>query len=326
MLRTAVCDVLGIDVPIIQGALGGPFPQSVELPAAVSEAGGLGSIATALRAPDEVRRDLARMRELTDRPFAVNHTRRPFDEEVFLLTLEQAPAVISVALGETGDLGRRAHEAGATFLQQVTTVEQAERAAEAGADVISAQGTESGGFSGLISTMALVPQVVDAVAPIPVVASGGIADGRGLAAALALGAQGVSIGTRFLASVEAGAPDAWKRAIVAARSQDAVKLSFADTVLPGPTEGGYPVAPRSLRTPFVDRWNDDPAGVQAQAEAVRDELVEAMRAGRSHEYFPMTGQTAGLIHEVLPAGEIVRQMMAEAERAGAVVAGLLGDG
>ena len=202
MLRTRLCDLLGIEAPIIQGPLGGPWGQSMDLPAAVCAAGGLGSIATSLRTADQFRHDLARLRELTDRPFAVNHTRRPFSEEVFAASLEDPPAVISLALGEPGDLVARAHDAGALFLQQVTTVEQARQAADAGADVISAQGMESGGFSGAVSTLALVPQVVDAVRPLPVVASGGIADGRGLAAALVLGAEGVNIGTRFLASEE----------------------------------------------------------------------------------------------------------------------------
>src|SRR6185369_3333298 len=132
-----------------------------------------------------------------------------------------------------------AHAAGSRFVAQVHTPQQAERAAEAGADAIIAQGGEAGGFGGTISTMALVPQVVDAVSPLPVLASGGIADGRGLAAALVLGAQGVNIGTRFLASVECGIDDEWKAQIVAATSQDAVKVAFAKHVFPPPTAGGY---------------------------------------------------------------------------------------
>jgi enoyl-[acyl-carrier protein] reductase II len=323
MLQTRMCQLLGIGVPIIQGPIGGPWEQSMQLAAAVCEAGGLGSIPTSLRGAEQVRRDMARLRELTDRPFAVNHTRRPLDEEAFAATLEEPPAVVSVALGEPGDLVKRAHDAGALYLHQVTTVEQARQAAEAGADVISAQGMESGGFSGGVSALALVPQVVDAVHPIPVVASGGIADGRGLAAALALGAQGVNIGTRFVASVECTVPEEWKRAIVAARSEDAVKVEFADLVLPAPTAGGYATVPRSLRTPFVDRWNGRRAQAEREAERLREELGAAMREGRAHELVPLTGQTAGMITEVLPVAEIIRRMTAEAEAALRSLHGLL---
>jgi len=313
MLRTRACEVLGIEVPIVQAPLGGPWEQGMELPAAVCEAGGLGSIPTTLRDAAQVRRDMARLRELTGRPFAVNHTRRPFSEEVFAASLEDPPAVISLALGAPGELPRRAHEVGAVFLQQVTTVEQARRAAEAGVDVISAQGMESGGFSGEVSTLALVPQVADAVAPIPVLASGGIGDGRGLAAALALGAQGINIGTRFLASEECAVPEAWKHAIIAAASQDAVKIAFAGAILPAPTKGGYPTVPRALATPFVAEWNAHPAHAAVLAEQLRDQVATATREGRAHELIPLTGQTAGMITAVLPAAEIIRTILAQAE-------------
>jgi nitronate monooxygenase/enoyl-[acyl-carrier protein] reductase II len=318
MLRTPVCDVFGIEVPVVMGPLGGPWPQAMELPAAVCRAGGLGSVATTLRTPEQTRADIARLRELldgTDRPFAVNMTRRPYDPEVFEAIMADPPPVFSMALGEPGDLVKRVHDAGAVFLQQVTNVAQAERAGEAGADVISAQGHESGGFSGLVSALALVPQVVRAIAPIPVIASGGIADGRGLAAALMLGAQGVNIGTRFLATVECGVPEEWKQAIVAAPSQAAVKLTFADVVLPGPTEGGYEVTPRSLRTDFVAEWNAKPDQAAKDADRLRAEVAEAMRNGTAHRLLPLTGQTCGLIDSIEPAADVVRRIVAEAEQA-----------
>ena len=315
MLRTSVCDLLNIDVPIVQGPLGGPWPQGMELPAAVCAAGGLGSIPTTLRTPDQVRADIARLQELTDKPFAANMTRRPYDPEVFEVIMERPPAVFSLALGVPGDLVRRVHDAGARYLHQVTTVEQAEQAAEAGADVISAQGAEAGGFTGEISVMALVPQVVRAVHPVPVIASGGIADGRGLAAALMLGAQGVNIGTRFLASAECAVPEEWKRAIVAATSQDAVKVTFADQALPGPTEGGYAVAPRSLRTDFVAEWNGRPLDVDANRAELRAQVAEALRDGSAHRKVPLTGQTCGLIDGIEPVAEIMTRIVAEAEQA-----------
>jgi enoyl-[acyl-carrier protein] reductase II len=313
MRRMPVCDVLGIEVPIVQGPLGGPWEQRMALVAAVSGAGGLGSVPTSLRTAGQVRERVATVRSLTDRPFAVNMTRRPFLDDVFEAILADPPPVFSLALGAPDGLVKRVHDAGAVFVQQVTTVEQAERAAEAGVDVISAQGTEAGGFSGYISTMALVPQVVDAVSPLPVLASGGIADGRGLAAALMLGAQGVNIGTRFLASAEAGISPEWQARIVAAASQDAVKLEFADHAFPAATAGGYDTVPRSLRTPFVDEWNARSDEAAATADLLRAQIRMATESGAAHRLVPLTGQSAGLIHEVLPAAEIIARIMAEAD-------------
>lgn len=314
MIRTPLCDLLGIEYPIVQASLG-PW-TSVELVAAVSNAGGLGSLGTALRSAEEHGGELACVRELTDQPFAVNHTIRPFDEEVFALTLKARPRLVSFALGDPGDLVKRAHDAGIIFMQQIHTVEQARQAVESGVDVIIAQGSEAGGFGGTVGAMALVPQVVDAVSPVPVVAAGGIADGRGLAAALALGAQGVNVGTRFVASAEAAAVgDDWKRAILAAESEDAVKVEFANYVFPPPSrEGGYGTLPRTLRTPFVEKWNRRRDEAKREAERLSRELLTAVRQGRGHELVPFTGQSAGMIHEILPASEIVRRMVAEAER------------
>ena len=312
-LHTPLCDLLGIEHPVMQGSPG-PW-SSPALAAAISEAGGLGSLGTALVAPDQIRVQVDRVRALTDRPFAVNHTLRPLSEAAYALTLDLAPPVISLALGLRKELVDRAHAAGSRVVQQVHTAEQAERALAAGADAIIAQGGEAGGFGGTISTLALVPQVVDAVAPVPVLAAGGIADGRGLAAALVLGAQGVNIGTRFMAATEAEIPDAYKQAIVAAGSEDAVKVEFAASVFPPRPEDGFATLPRALRTPFIDRGNADPASVDADRERLGGELVDAVRAGSAHELVPFAGQTAGLIGAVRPAGEIVRSLVADAEAA-----------
>jgi enoyl-[acyl-carrier protein] reductase II len=312
MLRTALCDLLRIDYPIIQGSLG-PWSDP-QLTAAVSNAGALGSYGTALHTRDRLLASVQRIRKLSDRPFAINHTLRPFNEENFALTLELRPPVVSLAIGHQRALVDRVHEAGALFVQQVTTVEQATEAAESGADVIIAQGSEAGGFGGFVSTMALVPQVVDAIAPTPVVAAGGIADGRGLAAALVLGAQGINIGTRFLAAAEAAIPESWQQRILAARSEDAVKVEFADDAFPPGDQGSYPAQPRALRTPFVDEWNKRRHEAPAAAEQLRGELRAALESGHAHELVPFTGQTAGLVEEVLPAAEIVRRLMDEADQ------------
>ena len=216
MLRTSLCGLLGIDVPIILAPMGSA--SSAEFAAVVSNEGGLGGIGSLFRTTAAVKRDIDKVKELTNRHYAINHIPPLLDEEAFRHSLAARPAVISFALGDPGELVRRARDIGAKVMVQVTTARQAAEAAERGADVIIAQGGEAGGYGGNVSTMALVPQVVDAVAPIPVVAAGGIFDGRGIAAALMLGAVGVNLGTRFLASREAPVSDIWKAAILGAQS------------------------------------------------------------------------------------------------------------
>jgi NAD(P)H-dependent flavin oxidoreductase YrpB (nitropropane dioxygenase family) len=311
VLRTPVCDLLGIDVPII-GAPFGPWDQ-VELAAAISGAGALGSVGTALRGVPELQAQWRRLRELTDRPFAVNHTVRPFDEAAFAATLAFRPAAISFHLGVPADLIARAHEAGILWIQQVMNRAQALEAVAAGADVIVAQGGEAGGNSGWVSTMVLVPQVVDVAGAIPVVAAGGIADGRGLAAALALGAQGVNLGTRFLAATEMRIADAWKQRIVEADALDAVKVVNSDRVMPPFNRPGGPAEPRALRTSLIEQLREHPEWVDPAVMGAR--LRESLLAGGGHEYLPFTGQSAGLIDDVLPAAEIVARVVAEAEAA-----------
>jgi enoyl-[acyl-carrier protein] reductase II len=212
-------------------------------------------------------------------------------------------------------LVERAHDAGAKVLHQVHTVEQAREAAEREVDVIIAQGSEAGGqgMAAGVGAMALVPQVVDAVDPIPVVIAGGVADGRGLAAALALGAQGANVGTRFVASEEASSDAVWKQRIVTADSEDAVRFEAWSEFFPSGGESAYDVVPRVLRTAFVDRWQGRPEEARAQAEDLRSEIMAVVARRAPHELVPFTGQTAGLVHEVLPAGEIVAQMVSEAE-------------
>jgi enoyl-[acyl-carrier protein] reductase II len=310
MLRTGLCELFGIEHPIIQAGMG-PFGSGAELAAAVSNAGAVGSLGGAARPIDDLRQQLARLRELTDSPFVVNFTQPWLQQnpEHFEAALEVRPPVISLALGDPGDLVKRAHDAGALFMQQVHTVEQASLVAERGVDVIIAQGTEAGGFTGMVAMPVLVPQVVDAVSPIPVVAAGGIADGRGLAAALVLGAQGANIGTRFLASDEASIGDAWKKGIVEAASVDAVKAEVWDEIFPKPGAGAFDVVPRALRTGFIDEWQDRRAEAAGEAERLQGDIWSGIQQGRMEDYVPFTGQSAGLVHEVLPAGEIVHRLV-----------------
>jgi nitronate monooxygenase/enoyl-[acyl-carrier protein] reductase II len=310
-VRTPLCELLDIEAPII-GAPFGPWDE-VDLAAAVCNAGALGSLGTAVRPVEDLRRQWARLRSLTDRSFAINHTARPFDEAAFAATLAERPAAISFHLAVPADLIDRAHEAGIRWIQQVTTLDQACAALEAGADVIVAQGGEAGGHAGPVGTMVLVPQVVDVAASTPVVAAGGIVDGRGLAAALALGAQGVSVGTRFLATSEMAIADEWKRRILAADAVDAIRVVNDDLIMPPYTIAGFHAEPRALDTPLIQELRMNPERVQARAEDLAAELVGALLDGRGHEYLPFAGQSAGLIYEILPAGEIVRAMVDQAD-------------
>jgi nitronate monooxygenase/enoyl-[acyl-carrier protein] reductase II len=310
-MRTRLCDVLGIDVPVI-GAPFGPW-DSVDLAAAICDSGGLGSLGTAVRPLPELQAQWQRLRSITARPFAVNHVTRPFDEAAFAATLAAAPAAVSFHLGDPGDLVRRAHDAGILWIQQVMAVEQAADAVRRGVDVIVAQGGEAGGHSGYVATMVLVPQVVDVAGDIPVVAAGGIADGRGMAAALALGAQGVSMGTRFLASHEMAISGEWKQRLLEARSADAVHEPLLDLLLPPYNRPHYPASARVLRTRFAEEWADRPAELKTRAAEIAAEVVSAALAGGGDDHIPFAGQSVGLVEELLPAAEIVRRTVHEAE-------------
>ena len=203
------------------------------------------------------------------------------------------------------------------MIHQVHTVEQAHRVAGLDVDAVIAQGSEAGGQGMVlgVGAMALIPQVVDAVDPIPVLAAGGVADGRGLAAALVLGAQGANVGTRFLASDEASADDTWKRAILQTKSEDVVRFEVFNEILPPRSDRAYETVPRVMRTAFVEKWQGRPEEASRQSERLRAELMSAIKERRPHELLPFTGQTAGMVHDVLPAAEIVRMMVAEAEQA-----------
>jgi len=311
VLRTPLCDLLGIEVPVLCAPFG-PWDQ-IELAVAVCEAGGLGALGTAVRSVPELEAQWRQLRERTAKPFAINHTIRPFDEEAFEATLRFAPAAISFHVGVLPELIDRAHAAGCLWIQQVIDRDQAERALAAGADVIVAQGGEAGGHGGWVSTLVLVPDVVDVAGDTPVVAAGGIADGRGLAAALALGAQGVLVGTRLLASEEMAVAAEWKQRVVEAGALDAVKVPHSERVLPPYNRPGGPADPRALRTPLIDRLGEDPESVDPAT--MGPELLAALREDRMHEYIPFAGQSAALVHDVRPAGEIVRELVAGAEAA-----------
>src|SRR6266566_8148078 len=322
MLKTPLCDLFGIEVPIILAPMG--TCTSAELAAAVSNEGGLGGVGSLFRTTAAVKRDIDTVRKLTSRPFAINRIPQTLDTEVFRYTLEARPAVVSFALGDPGDLVRQAHDVGSLVMLQVTTVAQAIQAADRGVDVIIAQGGEAGGYCGEISTMTLVPQVVDAVSPIPVVASGGIFDGRGIAAALMLGAVGVNLGTRFIASKEAPAPLQWKEAIVAAKSEDAIKAEVLNDITPLPGTAGFKTVLRSLPTDFLTEWSAKRDDARHHRDRLRRQIVSTTQAGRPHECLLTAGQTAGGINEVLSVGDIMRRLIAETKAALSRAPGLAG--
>lgn len=313
MIRTPVCDLLGIQHPVVQAGMG-PFGSGAALAAAVSNAGAMGSLGGAFRPLGELRDQVRQLKESTEKPFAVNFT-QPWAQDhpdALDLVLGLGVPVVSFALGDPGEWPRRAHESGALFIQQVHTVEQARMVAERGVDIVIAQGTEAGGFGGTIGMAVLVPQVVDAIRPVPVLAAGGIADGRGLAAALVLGAQGVNVGTRFLASAEASISEAWKQEIIAAGASAAVKAPVWDRIFPKPANGAFDVVPRALETGFLRKWGPDGDGAAARAADLRQEVVDGIQHGRMEEFVPFGGQSAGLIREILPAAEIVSRLIEQA--------------
>jgi enoyl-[acyl-carrier protein] reductase II len=313
MLTTRLCDLFGIDAPIILAPMG--TCTSAELAAAVSNAGGLGGIGTLFRSFAAIKRDIDVVKTLTQRPFAINHIPQTLDAEAFRYTLAARPAVISFTLADPGHLAREARASGAHVMVQVTTVDQALQAAESGAEVIIAQGSESGGYCGEVSTMTLVPQVVDAVSPIPVVASGGIFDGRGIAAALMLGAAGVNLGTRFIAAKEAPASQEWKEAILAAKSEHAIKAEVLNDITPLPGTAGFKTALRSLPTAFLTEWSAKRDEARRERDRLRAQIVSTTQAGRQHGCLLTAGQTAGGIHEILTVAEIMRKLTTEAEAA-----------
>jgi enoyl-[acyl-carrier protein] reductase II len=313
MLKTRLCDLLGIEVPIILAPMGSC--TSAGLAAAVSNAGGLGGIGSLFRTTAAIKRDIDAIKELTNRHFAINHVPQTLDAEAFQYTLKAQPAVISFALGDPGDLVQQAHDVGSLVMLQVTNVEQAVQAASRGVDVIIAQGGEAGGYCGVVSTMALVPQVVDAVSPIPVVAAGGIFDGRGIAAALMMGASGVNLGTRFIATQESPATERWKQAIVLAKSEESIKVDVLNDISPLPGTAGFGTVLRSLHTDFIDEWSAKRDEARRERERLRSEIISTTQAGRPDATLLTAGQTAGGIKDIPPVAEIMRRLVGETEAA-----------
>lgn len=313
-IRTRISDMLAIEHPIALGGMPTLF-NTPELVTAISDAGAMGFIGCTHLGPEEIRAVAGAIRESTNRPFALNALMFLEDETGYAAALEARPAVISLSWPRKDqDLKPwidRAHDAGALVTLMAGEVDEAKRAADAGADIIVAQGTEGGGHVGWMSIMALVPMVVDAVAPLPVMAAGGIADGRGFAAALALGAEGVLVGTRFLASQESGLKQAHKQAILDSDGHDTLLTEIPDLasgqVWPGAMS-------RVRRNRFIERWAGREWALRQNPSAVAAAVAAARKAGDPDEAPLFIGQDAGLIHDLPSAAEIVQRMVAEAEQ------------
>lgn len=305
MIHTDVCDRIGIEYPIFQGGMA--WVSEHILAAAVSNAGGLGII-SAMNAPGEyLRKEIRACREMTDRPFGVNvMLMSPHAPEVAKVILEEKVPVVTTGAGLPGVYMKEWVPAGIKVVPVVPSVAIAKRVAREGATAVIAEGCESGGHVGELTTMALVPQVVDAV-DVPVLAAGGIADGRGIAASFMLGARGVQVGTRFLCANECQVHPNYKKKILAARD--------IDTVVTG-KRLGHPV--RCLKNPFARSF-----GQMEYDSSLTNEEIEAFGAGSLRKAAVegdmengsiMAGQIAALVKEEQPAAQIIREMFAQAEQ------------
>jgi len=304
VLRTPVCDLFGILHPVIQGGMA--HVGTVELVAAVSNAGGLGIIGSGYYQAEWVRAQIRLTKQKTQRPFGINvPLTSPYVKDVIDVILEEGVPIITTGAASPKPYISRFKAAGMKIMPVIASVSAAKHMEEAGVHAVVAEGMESGGHIGDVTTMALVPQVVDAV-KIPVVAAGGFADGRGLAAALALGAQGIQMGTRFVASAECVAHSRYKQKILEATDRS--------TVVTGHTTG-LPL--RALKNSLTEQYQ-----ALEQAGVTKEEL-DAFGQGRMHlgliegdtdEGSLLAGQIAGMIKDIKPVKAIIEDTIAEAKR------------
>ncbi len=302
-MKTEITRLLGIEYPIIQGGMA--WVAEYHLAAAVSEAGGLGLIGAANAPADWVRGQIREARKLTDKPFGVNiMLMSPYAEEVARVVAQEGVSVVTTGAGNPEKYMELWKNAGIKVIPVVASVALAKRLERCGVDAVVAEGTESGGHIGELTTMVLVPQVADAV-KVPVIAAGGIADGRGVAAAFMLGASGCQLGTRFVATREAVVHDKYKEYILKAKDID-TKVTGRST--------GHPV--RCLRNQMTREY------LRLEAEGVDFEKLEMMTVGGLRRAVVdgdvengnvMSGQIAGMIDEILTCREVIEKLVGEAE-------------
>ena len=298
MIRSRICDMLGIQYPVFQGGMA--WVADASLAAAVSNAGGLGLISSINAGTEAVRNEIRKCRELTDKPFGVNiMLQAPNAGEIAQIVVDEGVRILTTGAGSPAQYMPMWKEAGIKVIPVVASVALAMKMQAAGADAVVAEGAESGGHVGELHTMALVPQVSDAV-DIPVIAAGGICDGRGVAAAFMLGAEAVQVGTRFLVAEECNVHPEYKEKIL--------KATDISTIVTGKTLG-HPV--RSLKTPFSKsfaRMESDPSVSQEDILAFGSgSLRKAVQDGdRNGSY--MAGECAGMVRKIEPARAIVEDL------------------
>ncbi len=302
-LKTDLCKILDIEKPIIQGGMA--WVATGELAAAVSQAGGLGVIGAGNAPADVIEEEIDKVRSLTDKAFGLNiMLLSPFADDIIELAIKKKVPVITTGAGNPGKHVKRFQENGSKVIPVVPSVALARRMERLDVDAVIVEGTEAGGHVGELTTMALVPQVVDAV-DIPVIAAGGVADGRGLAAVLALGASGAQIGTRFVCSTECTASEEYKKAIINARDRDAVVTGRST---------GHPV--RNLKnslTRKLDKMEREGADPEEIEEVGSGKLRDAVVDGDTKEGSVMAGQVSGMVSEVKNVKEIIDDIMAQTE-------------
>jgi nitronate monooxygenase len=315
-VKAPLCSILGIDVPIVQAPIGSATTPA--LAAAVSNAGGLGTLALTWVSGAEARQRVRQTRELTEGPFAINLVLDFPIDELLATCLSAGVPIVSTFWGDPAPVNGRIHDAGALHLHTVGSVAEARHAADCGVDVVVAQGFEAGGHvRGEITTMALVPAVVDAVHPIPVIAAGGIGDGRGLAAALALGAQAAWIGTRFLTAYEANTHEIYRSRLMRA----------SETVYTSCFDGGWPNAPhRVLTNDTVAAWEAAGRPQSPDRPGEGDVVaidVQGRKRHRYHQAIPTVGASGELDAMALYAGQSV-SLTSDSEPAADIVRAIAG--
>lgn len=311
-LSTAFTALLGLRHPIAQAPLGGSAGGA--LAAAVADAGGLGMLGAAHGDPEWLDREAPIVASGTDQPWGIGFLTWAIDAGAVERALEYAPRAVMLSFGDPSPYVERIHAAGAVLIIQVTDLEEARQAVDLGADVIVAQGTEAGGHGARRgrSTLPFVPVVVDLAAPVPVLAAGGIADGRGVAAALALGAAGALIGTRFQATAEALVDPAITRAIVDGSAEDTERSSVLDVARGSHWPSKYPA--RTLGHPYLDRWRGREADLAADAR-VRQDYEDDVARGAIPPLPVWAGEAVDLITDLPGAGDLVATLAAQAEEA-----------
>jgi len=314
MLRTRFTELLGISHPIVSA----PMATSANgtLVAAVSAAGGLGLIgaSSGVFNPDRttwLRDQIRQVRANTNKPFGIGLALNfPQSGELLAVAIEEQVPAIAISFGDPAPYVDRIKKSGAVMLTQVQTVAQAKHAATAGVDVLTAQGVEGGGHIGEIGVLSLLPAVLDAVS-IPVLAAGGIGDGRGLAAVLLMGGDGVWMGTRFIASPEAGVDQWYKESLVTAGTDNTVRTMSYDLARNVPFPDG--IAGRVIKNAFTDEWHGRDDEIRARHEELADDFAKAI-GSQTPTLSPMwAGSAIGLIKSIEPAGDLVRNICGDAE-------------